>query len=100
MNFSFYLTSFVVVIFCFNASAMIYRNSAYYHPRNRDYHHHDQPNPNYVPNNYFVEQQRLHHYENVYYHHPKERVEDQWQQPRPRPPSGFPSPGSRGPYVG
>uniref|UniRef100_A0AC35EZG8 Uncharacterized protein n=1 Tax=Panagrolaimus sp. PS1159 TaxID=55785 RepID=A0AC35EZG8_9BILA len=100
MNFSFYLTTFIVVIFCFNASAMIYGNSAYYHhPRNHDYHN-DQPNPNYnpdyTPNNFF-EQQKRYHYDDVY-DHPlptKERVEDQWQQPRPHPQSGFIAPGTR-----
>uniref|UniRef100_A0AC35EZH1 Uncharacterized protein n=1 Tax=Panagrolaimus sp. PS1159 TaxID=55785 RepID=A0AC35EZH1_9BILA len=102
MNFSFYLTTFIVVIFCFNASAMIYGNSAYYHPRNRVYHHHDQPNPNYVPNNYFVEQQSLNHYNDVYYHPPKEHVDDAFQQPQRGPfhPPKFPPPGPLGPYGG
>uniref|UniRef100_A0A914QMP9 Uncharacterized protein n=1 Tax=Panagrolaimus davidi TaxID=227884 RepID=A0A914QMP9_9BILA len=71
---------------------MIYENSYYYNPRNRDYHH-DQPNPN----NDFVEQQRRYHYDNVYYHPlpTKEWVDDQWQQPRPRPPSRYTGPGTR-----
>uniref|UniRef100_A0A914QZW1 Uncharacterized protein n=1 Tax=Panagrolaimus davidi TaxID=227884 RepID=A0A914QZW1_9BILA len=85
---------------------MIYGNSYYYHPRNRDYHH-DQPNPNYNPDytpNNFVEQQRIYHYDNVYYHPPptKEHVDDafQRQQQDHIPPSGFPSPGYHGSFGG